>query len=186
MKAQRKKKVFALSACGVLAMSRREYSTAKDYLERARRIAESMGDRAEISAQENNIGRLNLEFGKLLEAMDRFARARQGGFSMVLQEYIPGPSSNHYFVDGFVDARGRICALFARQRLRMYPPLLGNSTLMETVPLSDLQGAIQTIEKFASALGFEPDRSVADGIDEVLALLRSGVVDDPYAARYRN
>src|SRR5438270_13125923 len=56
-------------------------------------------------------------------------------FPIMLQEYIPGPPTNHYFVDGFVDRDRRICALFPRRRLRMYPPLLGNSTLMETIAL---------------------------------------------------
>jgi nucleoside-diphosphate-sugar epimerase len=43
-----------------------------------------------------------------------------------------------------------------------------------------------SFEKFTQALGFEVERSVAGGIDEVLALLRSGLVDDPYHPSYRN
>jgi len=43
-----------------------------------------------------------------------------------------------------------------------------------------------SFEKVASRLDFRPARSVQQGIDEVLALVRSGLVDDPYATSYRN
>ena len=52
---------------------------------------------------------------------------------MVLQEYVPGPSDNHYFVDGFRDRLGAIRATFARRRLRIYPPDFGNSTAMISI-----------------------------------------------------
>ena len=57
------------------------------------------------------------------------------GLGVVLQEYIPGPPTNHYFVDGFTDGNGAILARFARQRLRMYPPHFGNSTFLRSVAL---------------------------------------------------
>ena len=41
-------------------------------------------------------------------------------------------------------------------------------------------------EKFTEQLGFGLEWSVSDGIDEVLELLRSELLDDPYAASYRN
>jgi len=43
-----------------------------------------------------------------------------------------------------------------------------------------------SFEKFHGRVGFETRRSVADGIDEVLGLVRSGLLDDPYAPAYRN
>jgi nucleoside-diphosphate-sugar epimerase len=43
-----------------------------------------------------------------------------------------------------------------------------------------------SFEKFARTIGFEAERSVPTGIDEVIALLRSGLVDDPYDPSYRN
>ncbi len=43
-----------------------------------------------------------------------------------------------------------------------------------------------SFEKFAARVGFKARRSVTEGIDEVLALLRSGLVDDPFAPSYRN
>jgi nucleoside-diphosphate-sugar epimerase len=43
-----------------------------------------------------------------------------------------------------------------------------------------------SFEKVKARLGFATQTSVADGIDEVIALLRSGMIDDPYAPVYRN
>jgi D-aspartate ligase len=55
--------------------------------------------------------------------------AALGGFDfpIMLQEFIPGPANNGYFLDGFRDRKGHIGALFARQRLRM-PTVLRWST----------------------------------------------------------
>jgi nucleoside-diphosphate-sugar epimerase len=43
-----------------------------------------------------------------------------------------------------------------------------------------------SFNKVSSQLGFEARRSVVDGIDEVIALLRSGMLADPDAPVYRN
>lgn len=43
-----------------------------------------------------------------------------------------------------------------------------------------------SFDKFTDRIGFKTERSVARGIDEVSALLRSGLLDDPYAPSYRN
>lgn len=43
-----------------------------------------------------------------------------------------------------------------------------------------------SFDKVEASLGFRSERTVPDGIDEVLALLRSGLLDDPYAGVYRN
>jgi nucleoside-diphosphate-sugar epimerase len=43
-----------------------------------------------------------------------------------------------------------------------------------------------SFEKFADRVGFRPSRKLAEGIDEVFGLLRSGLIDDPYAPAFRN
>ena len=43
-----------------------------------------------------------------------------------------------------------------------------------------------SFEKIEAALGFETTRTVPDGIDELMDLLRSGAIVDPFAAEYRN
>jgi D-aspartate ligase len=80
------------------------------------------------------------------DARARLEQCAAAGLEMVLQEYIPGPPTNHYFIDGFVDRDGIVKALFARQRLRMSPPDFGNSTMMVSVPLSDTSAAIETLK----------------------------------------
>jgi predicted ATP-grasp superfamily ATP-dependent carboligase len=73
---------------------------------------------------------------------------------MMLQEYIPGPPTNHYFIDGFVDRQGSIKALFARQRLRMSPPDFGNSTLMISIPISHTEQATATLASLFSDISY--------------------------------
>ncbi len=75
------------------------------------------------------------------DAVRQFERVRRDGFEVLFQEYIPGPATNHYFIDGFVDRGGNVCAMFARRRLRMYPVDFGNSTYMITVALREVSGA---------------------------------------------
>jgi nucleoside-diphosphate-sugar epimerase len=43
-----------------------------------------------------------------------------------------------------------------------------------------------SFEKIAARLDFRVTRSVSDGIDEVIALVRSGLLVDPYSAAFRN
>lgn len=83
--------------------------------------------------------------------MDQVAAA---GLAVILQEYVPGPASNHYFVDGFLDREGRVRARFVRQRLRMYPPDFGNSSYMRSVPPGEARGAVEAIESLLGGMGF--------------------------------
>lgn len=75
-------------------------------------------------------------------------------FEMMLQEYIVGPASNHYYIEGFVDREGTVRAMFARRRLRMSPPDFGNSTLMVSVPLEDVGTGAATLEKLFAHLNY--------------------------------
>jgi nucleoside-diphosphate-sugar epimerase len=43
-----------------------------------------------------------------------------------------------------------------------------------------------SFEKVQSALGYETTRTVPDGIDEIVELLRSGGIQDPFSPEYRN
>ncbi len=78
-------------------------------------------------------------------------------FPIMLQEFIPGPPAAGYFLDGFVDRNGQICGLLARQRLRMSPPKLGNSTLMVSVPLTEVAEAEKSLRRL---LGFTKYRGI--------------------------
>jgi predicted ATP-grasp superfamily ATP-dependent carboligase len=81
-------------------------------------------------------------------AAARLAEIVEAGLEALLQEYVPGGADQHHFVDGFIDARGRIRALFARQRGRMYPPDFGDSSFMTSEPLAavaEAEAAVRTL-----------------------------------------
>jgi predicted ATP-grasp superfamily ATP-dependent carboligase len=88
------------------------------------------------------------------ETLIKAFEIQKAGYSLVMQDYIPGPKSNHYFIDGFVDRFGKIQTLFARRRIRMYPPDFGNSSYMYSVSLQDVAGAVETLRKLFSNIKY--------------------------------
>lgn len=108
------------------------------------------------------------------EAARRWHEAESEGLTLLFQEYIPGPSDRHYFLDGFVDRAGQVTAMFARRRLRMYPPDFGNSTLMASVPLSEAAGAQESLRRLLERVRFrgifsaEFKRDVRDDVFKLL------------------
>jgi D-aspartate ligase len=108
------------------------------------------------------------------DAATKLAEIQREGFEVVLQEYIPGPADSHYYVEGFVDGAGRVRALFARRRLRMYPPDFGNSSATASVPLAEVAGAVETIRTLVSGVGYrgifsaEFKRDERDGAFKIL------------------
>lgn len=82
------------------------------------------------------------------------ALTRAEGLAVVLQEYIPGPPTNHYFLDGFVDRTGRVRARMARRRIRMAEATFGNSCATVSVPLRDVAPAAANLERLFTAIGY--------------------------------
>lgn len=72
------------------------------------------------------------------EALERLGLVE---LPIMVQEFIPGPPNAGYFLDGFRDRTGQITAMMARRRLRMYPERLGNSTVIASVPLTEVESA---------------------------------------------
>jgi CHAT domain-containing protein len=72
LRAKRKTKIYALSVCGLVSMSQRDFERAKQYLQRAKEMAIALSDLPELATQYNNLGRNYLEFGRLDEAIDSF------------------------------------------------------------------------------------------------------------------
>ncbi|HEY2808197.1 MAG TPA: hypothetical protein VGI91_05350 [Steroidobacteraceae bacterium] len=110
----------------------------------------------------------------LADARTQLAKLHGDGHRVVVQEYVTGPGSNHYLIDGFVDAGGTVRALFARRRLRMYPPDFGDSTHMVSVPLSEVGEAVQSLRTILAAVGYrgifsgEFKRDERDGMFKIL------------------
>ncbi len=105
------------------------------------------------------------QFNQVIGAKGIWARNRKefddiwleldaNGLKVMAQEYIPGSSSDHYFVDGFRDRNGSMTGLFARRRIRIFPPDFGNSSYCQSIPLADVHGAIENITELLSKLDY--------------------------------
>lgn len=88
------------------------------------------------------------------EAMARVREAQRAGFQLMLQEYVPGPASAHYFVDGFVDRAGTVCARFARRRVRTHEEPFGDSSCMVTISRREASAPIDIVDRLLTALRY--------------------------------
>ena len=104
------------------------------------------------------------------ELKECLARVAGTGLDVQLQEYVPGPPTSHYFIDGFIDRKGTLAGAQARRRLRMYPRDFGNSTYFEGVPLADVAPALDAVTRLLSHLHYrgvfsaEFKRDARDGV----------------------
>src|SRR5262249_24345306 len=112
----------------------------------------------------------------LADARVRLARIEANGHGAILQEYVPGPASNHFLIDGFAGANGEVRALFARRRLRMHPPEFSNSAHLVSVPLSQVEPAAQALRALLAAIRYrgifsaEFKLDARDGIFKILEI----------------
>lgn len=106
------------------------------------------------------------------EIRSRVAELSAAGLGVVLQEYVPGPATNHYFVDGFADGQGAILARFARERQRMHPPHFGNSTFLRSVPLDSVADIVETVDRLIKGCGLRGIFSVELKRDERTGIAR--------------
>jgi predicted ATP-grasp superfamily ATP-dependent carboligase len=108
------------------------------------------------------------------EAVTQLARVREAGFAVILQEYIPGPPTEHFFIDGFIDRHTTVRAVFVRRRLRMFPLDFGNSTAMVSVEPSAAAQAVAAITSLLQRVGYrgifsaEFKRDPRDGVFKIL------------------
>jgi len=88
------------------------------------------------------------------QANESIERAAREGLSLLAQELIPGPPTNHVFLDGYVTRDGTLAALLARRRLRMFPRDFGNSTMTESIALSDAEGAVDSLQRLFADVAY--------------------------------
>jgi len=100
------------------------------------------------------------------EARALFIEFSEANLDCVLQEYVPGPATSHYFVDGFVGRRGRILGRFVRRRLRQWPADFGNNAYNMSVPLRDVQEAVTMVDRLLAGLQYRGIFSAEFKIDE--------------------
>jgi len=94
------------------------------------------------------------------------------GLDIMIQEYIPGPPVNHYFVDGFIDAHGVVRARLCHRRLRMFPSEFGDSTAMTTVAPDALAPAVERVEEVLGFLAYRGMYSAEFKLDDRDGVLR--------------
>lgn len=120
------------------------------------------------------LGVKGFQISSVDDAHRRVLEANAVGQGVVLQEYIPGPPTAHFFLDCFVDRDGVMRARFARQRLRMHPLPFGNSTYMRSISLDEVPDIVQTVDRLVAAAGLrgifsvELKRDPRDGVAKVL------------------
>lgn len=109
----------------------------------------------------SNSQRFSAQFSEKAFTFHTEAEAREGlrmmsvaGVDALLQEYIPGPPTEHYFVDGYLDREAMPRAVFVRRRTRMFPVAYGNSTHMVTVAPVAAGQAVKDIIRLLRGLGF--------------------------------
>jgi predicted ATP-grasp superfamily ATP-dependent carboligase len=108
------------------------------------------------------------------QALCYFREIHKEGLEVILQEFIPGPPENHYYVEGYIDRDYRVRCLFARRRLRMYPPKLGNSTAMMSVDLDLVENARKSLMhlmrevKFRGIFSAEFKLDPRDGVFKII------------------
>jgi predicted ATP-grasp superfamily ATP-dependent carboligase len=88
------------------------------------------------------------------EAVNHVREAQRSGLGLVLQEYVPGPASSHYYVDGFVDRNGRLCARFARRHVRAPAEPFSESSCSVSIPLEEMQAPLEILDRLLPALRY--------------------------------
>lgn len=80
--------------------------------------------------------------------------SKENNIEVFIQEIIPGPTTNYYLIEGYFDKNSKPLIMFACQRLRMWPPLLGNSTVLKSIPLSEVNDMKETLVKYLNNIGY--------------------------------
>jgi predicted ATP-grasp superfamily ATP-dependent carboligase len=89
-----------------------------------------------------------------VELRDYCKLAESYGLDMIVQEIIPGPATNTYGIAGCLDTESHPLALFGYHRLRGWPLMFGNSSLMESFPLRKLSLLTDMTTHYLANLGY--------------------------------
>ncbi len=129
-------------------------STGAEAVEAAAILGDAFLKPTDSFAFRSRFGRKAFRLRGPEEARARAEASLAAGLEFVIQEYVPGPATGHHFVDGFVDSGGTVKALFARQRLRMYPVDFGDSSALVSVELERVRGAVEALRRLLADLGY--------------------------------
>ncbi|MEM2522662.1 MAG: hypothetical protein QXW82_05885 [Candidatus Bathyarchaeia archaeon] len=73
---------------------------------------------------------------------------------VMVQEIVQGPATNLFGICGYYNKVNEPCAFFAYRRIREYPHMFGTSTLIESVPISDVISLKETTEEYLKKLRY--------------------------------
>jgi D-aspartate ligase len=94
---------------------------------------------------------------------------------LLIQEIVPGPTSNGYVLKGYCNARSEPLLLFASQKIRQ-PSMFSNPTIHKSVPLSDLADFSDVLVPYLKTIGYrglfgaEVKRDAATGVVKLLEI----------------
>lgn len=110
------------------------------------------------------------------ELLRYWAFTKKVGVDVMIQEIVPGPPTNHVFLDGYVDRNFNPKALFARRRLRMWPISFGNSSLCISIPVSEIMSLKERLFSYLRSINYhgifsgEFKRDQRDGVFKLLEI----------------
>jgi D-aspartate ligase len=88
------------------------------------------------------------------ELLKYFRIASEHKIDVMLQDIVPGPDTNIYGISGFFNKQSRPLAFFAYRRLKTWPPVFGNNSLIESISLTKLSPLKETITRYLQSLGY--------------------------------
>lgn len=88
------------------------------------------------------------------EARSVIETAQALDVAFVFQEWIPGDMPSTVLIDGFVDRSGQVVGMVARRRLRVAPPMVGNTVSSVTVAPEDVAPALTDVARLMTGAGY--------------------------------
>lgn len=76
------------------------------------------------------------------------------GVSFIYQEWIDGDMPSTTLMDGFVDRHGTLAGVVLRRRIRVAPPMIGNTVSSCSAPLAEAPGAVDSLRRLLSEVGY--------------------------------
>ena len=75
------------------------------------------------------------------------------GIDVMVQEIIPGPTTNGYTIRGYLDKRSEPLVLFANQKIRQ-PSTFSNNCVKVSIPISQVADFCDTVVKYLTSLRY--------------------------------
>ena len=110
------------------------------------------------------------------ELLGYWAYMKRAGVDVMVQEIVPGPPTDHVFLDGYSNRDLNPKALFARRRLRMWPLAFGNSSLCVSIPVSEIATLKERLFRYLKSINYhgifsaEFKKDQRDGVFKLLEI----------------